>query len=247
MSTSEQAPLKVFFFGDSICFGQGVSLHKGWVPRLSAKLAELGERAGRSVLVTNSAVSGNTTRMALERMAYDIQDHEPQLLIVQFGMNDCNYWKTDRGNPRVSLDAFRANLVEIVRRAVSFGAQKVILHTNHPSGRDEVPMPHTDLTYQQSNARYNEAIRQAAKACGPVVELVDIEAAVSEFVGDRPERLLELLHPAPDLLHLSERGHDLYFEAVEPVVSRIVNDLLDRADGETDHVDDRLPAQAQPG
>jgi lysophospholipase L1-like esterase len=245
--SGEQEPLKVFFFGDSICFGEGVALHKGWVPRLSAKLTELGEKARHPVLVSNLGVSGNTTRMALERMPYDIQGHEPHVVIVQFGMNDCNHWETDRGNPRVSIDAFRANLEEIVKRATTFGAHRVIMHTNHPSGRDVVPMPHTNLTYQQSNARYNGAIREAAEACGGVVELIDIEAIVMGFVGDRPERLQELLLPAPDLLHLSERGHDLYFDAVAPVASSIVLDLLDGPRGQTPPVGDELPAPAPHG
>ena len=68
-------------------------------------------------------------------MPYDIQSHEPDLLLVQFGMNDCNFWESDRGNPRVSLDAFRANLREIYTRAFSFGVHNVIQLTNHPSGR----------------------------------------------------------------------------------------------------------------
>ena len=59
----DRAPLWVFFFGDSICFGQGVSIYKGWVPRLSATLAQVGEERGRAVGVHNLSVNGNTTRL----------------------------------------------------------------------------------------------------------------------------------------------------------------------------------------
>ena len=41
---------------------------------------------------------------------YDVQSHEVDVLVVGFGMNDCNYWMTDKGVPRVSQNAFRANL-----------------------------------------------------------------------------------------------------------------------------------------
>src|SRR5438034_624703 len=94
--------MHVLFFGDSICNGQGIAIHKGWVPRLSAGLSELAAAAGRDLVVINSAVNGRTTRQALETMPYEVQSQAPEVLVVQFGMNDCNIWQTDRGNPRVS-------------------------------------------------------------------------------------------------------------------------------------------------
>jgi len=83
--------IRIFFFGDSICFGQGVSPHFTWVTRLSRALDErLSSRA--DVLTQNPSVNGNTTRMALERMPYDVQSHAPDVLYIQFGLNDCNGW-----------------------------------------------------------------------------------------------------------------------------------------------------------
>ena len=83
--------IRIFFFGDSICFGQGVSPHFTWVTRLSRALDErFSSRA--DVLTQNPSVNGNTTRMALERMPYDVQSHAPDVLYIQFGLNDCNGW-----------------------------------------------------------------------------------------------------------------------------------------------------------
>ena len=150
-------------------------------------------------------------------MPYDVQSHGVDVLIVQLGMNDCNYWDSDRGNPRVSPGAFAANLEEIVARAVSFGACKVLLHTNHLTGRDSETLPFTGITYDESNQRYNAVIREvAAKADPRIVVLNDLEAAFAEAAADSRDRLLELL--LPDLLHLSEAGHDLYFNRVYPSV-----------------------------
>jgi acyl-CoA thioesterase I len=216
-------PVKVVFFGDSICFGQGVSLHRGWVTRIAAKLSELTDDAGRELLVVNASVNGNTTRQALERMPYDVQSHGVDVLIVQFGMNDCNYWESDRGNPRVSVDAFAANLAEIVSRAVSFGARTVLLNTNHPTGRDQHREPFADKTYEESNRRYNEVIRHvAATHTERGVVLNDIEAAFDAATGGTRDALLELL--LPDLLHPNERGHDLYYSVVQPAVEQAARD-----------------------
>ena len=33
--------LKIHFFGDSICFGQGVSIIHGWVPRIAKNLLDI--------------------------------------------------------------------------------------------------------------------------------------------------------------------------------------------------------------
>lgn len=223
-------PIRVFFFGDSICFGQGVSLHKGWVTRISAALGELSTELNREILLVNTSVNGNTTRQALERMPYDVQSHNPDVVIVQFGMNDCNYWRTDAGQPRVSLGAFVANLLEIVDRAAAFGSRRIILNTNHPTGRNSETMPFTGLTYQQSNEIYNQAIREAAAQRPGLVRLVDVEHHARQAIGDDPAKLLELILPAPDLLHLSEKGHDLYFGLMLPVVREAVEDVL-RAEG----------------
>jgi acyl-CoA thioesterase-1 len=216
--------IKVFFFGDSVCFGQGISLHKGWVPRISASLGDLVQEGVGQILVINTSISGSTTRQALERMPYEVQSHHPDLLIVQFGMNDCNYWETDRGTPRVSPKAFAANLEEIVTRACTFGARRVFLNTNHPTARDEQPMPYTTITYQQSNEQYNEIIRRVAADLGPTVILNDMEQVFRTGAPTRADLLALLL---PDKLHLSEAGHDLFFATIYPRLHEVVVALFD--------------------
>lgn len=202
--------VSLFFFGDSICFGQGVSPHVAWVTRVSATLAAEPQRFGQ-VLVQNPSVNGNTTRMALERMAYDIEAHRPDILYVQFGMNDCNVWQTARGNPRTSRSAFAANLAEICARARSFGTRRLLLGTNHPSTRDFEPLPGCRHTYQAANRAYNEIIRDVAKAEG--ADLIDHEAVFEGAIRDGVVGSVADL-VLPDGVHLSDRGHDIYLQTV---------------------------------
>lgn len=206
---------KVIFFGDSICYGQGVSLFRGWVPRIASRLEDNVRRYNFQILVTNASVNGNTTRLALERMPYEIQATSPDILIVQFGMNDCNYWETDHGIPRVSPKAFAANLEEIITRAFNFEVKHVILNTNHPTLRNQTIMAGSHITYQESNESYNRLIRLVAGLFADRVILNDIEVAVQNAVnaGQSLESLLQ-----PDSLHLSEKGHDLYFDVSYPIV-----------------------------
>ena len=218
-------PLKVIFFGDSICFGQYVSVHRGWVTRISAGLAEIGKAHGREILVVNASVSGDTTRMALERMPYHVQSHKPDVMLVQFGMNDCNYWASDGGNPRVSPAAFQANLQEILARGYSFGAKTIFLNTNHPTGRTVTPMLERACTYEESNRRYNDIIRSVPGSVGgPTVILNDVGARFRSIQANEPAALERLL--LPDQLHLSEDGHDVYFDLIYPSLEQTVRALL---------------------
>lgn len=207
------------FFGDSICVGQGVSIHSGWVTRLSRDIENYVSGHGVSMLVENASVNGNTTRMALERMSYEVQSHGVDVLVVQFGMNDCNYWLSDRGLPRVSPDAFAANLKEIVSRGRTFGAQAIILNTNHPTTRTKEPMAFSDRTYQESNKAYNALIREVARSLGDGVGLCDVETTFEQAIASGQEAGHLVLD---DGLHLSLAGHDLYYKAVSgPIMAAV--------------------------
>ncbi|MBV9752131.1 MAG: SGNH/GDSL hydrolase family protein [Hyphomicrobiales bacterium] len=218
----QQLPaLRVFFFGDSISFGQGVSPHKVWVNRIGESLSKEFEKT-HNIIVQNPSINGNTTRMALERIAFDVQSHRPHILITEFGLNDCNVWESDKGQPRTSPDAFAANLREIIERGRNFGARRVIIGTNHPTTRTRVNLPNVDYTYETGNRRYNAIIREVASASG--AELVDIEKAFERNVDDGLDRLHELLQS--DELHLSERGHDVYYANYFPIVQAAVTSLV---------------------
>ena len=216
--------LKVTFFGDSICTGEDVSIHAGWVVQISRQLDEVAAAYDRNITVTNASQIGRTTRQALELMPYEIQCRNVSILIVQYGLNDCNFWLTDGGLPRVSREAFAANLKEIVMRGRTFGARHVLLNNNHPTTRDEEQLPQTDTTYEQSNRRYNQIVREVAAELGELVELTDIEAEFDRVTeGDR-NRLAPLL--LDDGLHLSRAGHNLYFDAVSDKIWRCVQECV---------------------
>jgi lysophospholipase L1-like esterase len=217
-------PLRIVFFGDSICAGQGVSLHRGWVARISAQVAEISKHFGQDIVVVNSSVNGNTSRQALERMPYDVQSHPLDILIVQFGMNDCNLWQSDRGHPRVSSGAFAANLEEIVHRGLTFGASAIFLITNHPTGRTIDKMPFSTQTYEDMNSAYNEIIRTSAKKMESRVKLIDINKKFEAYLRGNTDGITDFV--LEDLLHLSEKGHDIYFEEVMPSIEKAISDII---------------------
>jgi len=214
---------RIYLFGDSITYGQLVSNHLTWATTLAIMLDEHSPD-DLKFTIQNTGVNGNTTRQALERLRYDVTSHKPDFVSVQFGMNDCNYWETDFIHPRVSHGAFAANLEEIVLKVLASGAKHCFIGTNHPSNKGA--FKHIDtITYDESNAAYNELIRMVYKKLKHEdlpVTLIDNERNWIEYLSQNEQvGLKDLL--LEDGIHLSTKGHELYSDyAVNIMFSKII-------------------------
>jgi lysophospholipase L1-like esterase len=211
------ADLTVVHMGDSITFGQYLDPSVRWTSFVEDRLRDAFPDVDTRAF--NRGISGETTRMGLERFPRDVQELRPDVMTLQFGLNDCNCWVSDEGLPRVSEAAFRANLVEMIERARRFGARAVVLSTNHRTLRRDV-LPSGEV-YEDANERYSEIVRDVAAEAG--VDLCDIRAAFEPFDDDK---LAAMLLPTPDLLHLSEEGNAVYAEAIWPHVERAATAAL---------------------
>lgn len=218
-----ESPMKFYLFGDSICFGQLVNAYKTWAVNLAVELAEIKDY-GVPFVVQNAGVNGNTTRQALQRMHYDVTSHCPDFMMIQFGMNDCNYWADDLILPRVSRQSFVANIEEIVDRAVASGVRHCFLNTNHPSLKGGFSH-YSNITYDQSNEQYNQLIRNAHENMigkGKPVTLVDMEKIWLSHLEESSSLQLQSLL-LEDGIHLSEEGHLLYTNFLIP---KVIEELI---------------------
>lgn len=212
---SQPLAVTIVLMGDSITAGQYVDPPERWSARVADALTRQYLQTPVNLHIVPRGVSGETTRQGLERFPQDVQQHFPDIMSLQFGLNDCNCWVTDRGLPRVSEAAYRANLIEMVERARRFGARHVILATNHPTLRHKILLGGESL--ERRRCRYNRHVREVAALTG--VELCDIAAA---FAGLDPHELAKMLLPYPDQLHLSPAGHRRYGNAILPAFERAV-------------------------
>lgn len=209
--------MTVLFMGDSITAGQYVETPLRWTDLVEAQFRDAAHAAAE-VSFVNCGVSGDTTRTGLERFPRDVQSRSADVVTIQFGLNDCNCWATDGGLPRVSVAAFRANLVEMIQRARRFGTREIIVCTTHPTLR-EAPLS-SGQTLNDARRSYDAAARDVAREQGTA--LCDVDHVFSAL--HQPELSAHLL-PAPDLLHLSPIGHERYAAAIGPLVVLAVDRL----------------------
>ena len=218
MTVSKQIK-KFYLFGDSICYGQLVSSHKTWTNSLAEALEEYaGDNT--SYIVQNAGINGNTTRQALERLYYDVTSHMPDYVLIQFGMNDCNYWESDRGLPRVSHDGFIANIKEIIEKCFASGVTHCFVNTNHPSLKGK--LSHINKSYDESNREYSELLGNFFKKNkNEKVTLIDIRTIWDKYLYKNSNlKLSNFL--LDDGIHLSEAGHELYKKTVvKTIISKI--------------------------
>jgi len=116
--------MKIICMGDSVTYGQSVRADQAWP-------AALARMTGHDV--RNEGVCGETSRMALDRWPKVVDLHVPDVVVIQYGLNDANCWETDHGLPRVTQAAYVANVGEMVSRTLVAGGKPIVLRPHKPA------------------------------------------------------------------------------------------------------------------
>ncbi len=111
--------------------------------------------------VINAGISGHKSTDMLDRFQRDVLDKKPNMVTISVGVNDVwhGFYDNHPGGdgPRgVTLEDYRKNVEEMIRRAVASGAKVVVLSTT---------VIHEDLQNRE-NAKlvgYNAALRDLAR------------------------------------------------------------------------------------
>lgn len=223
-----------------VAFGDSTTAARGSLVVYSTLLQNELVAQGRPVRVINAGVGGNTTKAALARWERDVLAHRPDLVVVQFGINDSavDVWKKPPAvEPRVPLEQFEANLRTIVQTLTARGVPVALMTPNPlrwtPRLRELYNRPPYDLTANDGmNVRlrdYAEAVRRIAGR--EKVGLVDIFSA---FTDQERRTGVSVDQFLLDGMHPNERGH------------RFIADLLGTAIIALDRRVGRKPAAPPP-
>ncbi len=106
--------------GDSISAAFGLETRQGWVSLLAERL----QREAPQWQVVNASVSGDTSAGGLARLPALLEDHRPQLVLIELGGND--------GLRGQSPARLQQNLAGMIARSREAGAQVVLLGMRLP-------------------------------------------------------------------------------------------------------------------
>ncbi|MFB3764345.1 MAG: SGNH/GDSL hydrolase family protein [Methanotrichaceae archaeon] len=175
-------------FGDSIT--AGFAVRRGftvfWKEMLQKKYPDAG------IKLVNAGDSGNTTLDGLARLDWDVLAYEPDLVTVNFGINDAALG--------ISLEEFKGNLRQIIMRIRAGPGSEILLLSSQPL---ETP------GFDKAVLKYYDAIREVARE--EDVGFVDVYSAWMERVSQGTPLESFILE---GLDHPNEEGYKVIAEAV---------------------------------
>lgn len=211
-----------------VAFGDSTTAPRGKTEVYATLLANELAFEGGDVKVVNSGIGGNTTTAAKARFDKDVLAHKPDVAIIQFGINDSavDVWRKPPATaPRVSLETYQKNLIEMVRTLKQNGARVVLMTSNPISWTDPLKKLYSTAPYVLDDPDgmnvllrdYAEAVRKLAQQEN--VGLVDIYTEfkkADQIPKHKPGWL------SKDGMHPDDPGHRL--------VARLLMEHLTAAD-----------------
>jgi len=205
-----------------VAFGDSTTAPRGPLQTYSAILAENSSMSDLPFRVINAGIGGNNTNHARDRFDRDVLRHKPDVVVIQFGINDAavDVWKTPPATEsRVSLEEFESNLRYFVNTLKDAGTQVILMTPNPLRWTPKMKELYGRPPYQPDredgcNVRlllYADVVREISRTRS--VRLVDVfklfEAAGSGRDRSVDDLLLDGIHP-------NEQGHQLIAEQLLP-------------------------------
>ncbi len=122
----------ILVMGDSISAAYNMPTEKGWVNVLQQTLNE----NDLPYTLINKSISGDTTRGGLARIDKALEQHKPEIVLLELGANDGL-----RGFPPILI---KKNLRELIKRCQESGAQVLLLSMRIPTNYGK---RYTDMFY----------------------------------------------------------------------------------------------------
>ncbi len=163
---------RICIFGDSIAWGAVDPKNGGWVTQLRRYF----ETNDYDIGVYNQSVSGDNTDDLLKRFEVECKAREPQIIIFAIGINDSQYIM-NRDNPRISIEKFQNNLVELINQANKISKTIIFVGLTKVDEPLVMPIPwDTTKFYDNDNiAKYNSVIKKVSgDTTLPFIDLLDL-------------------------------------------------------------------------
>jgi len=154
--------------GDSLSAAYGIDVSAGWVAQLQHRLVQ----NKLDYKIVNASISGDTTANGLDRLPRLLDEHHPQIVVIELGAND--------GLRGLSLTEMQHNIKSMVEKARSHGAKVLLLGIRLP--------PNYGKTYTEKFHRVYEDVAKDSKL--PLVPFI-----LEGIATDRTQMQSDGLHP----------------------------------------------------
>lgn len=206
---------KIVAFGDSITAGEGIPVGADkWTDIIKNRF---------NLELINSGVSGNTSTQGLERIEKDVLIHNPDIVLINFGMNDKSM--EERNKAKVDIRTFEENILTMIYKIRNIRAIPILITTNYIIEGNEngyYYSRHDNDYYTEVGGaeiwldKYIQKVREIAEA--QKVDLIDVRRECE--IHDRYKFLRSL-------------ENDSYADGVHPhtygvlVYAKVIGDYLD--------------------
>lgn len=181
-------PPKILVLGDSLSAAFGIRAEAGWVALLQERL----QQEGYPHQVINASISGDTSAGGAARLPALLEQHQPQITIIELGAND--------GLRGLSLQIMRQNLNQMTAQALQQQSQVLLIGMQLP--------PNYGIAYTKL---FNQTYQHVA---------ADHKVALLPFLfKDLPD---DSEHFLPDNLHPSEKAQPILLETVWPSLLTLI-------------------------
>ena len=177
--------------GDSISAAYGMSLEEGWVALLARQL----EEKHPGIEVVNASISGDTSAGGLRRLPMLLEEHDPDLVVIELGGNDGL-----RGYPTKALAENLTNMATIARE----GGAEVLL----------VPMEIPPNYGPRYTSAFRETFTTASESAG--VPLAPFP--LNNIAVDRALMQDDGIHPTAE-------AQPLIVDSLMPIIEEMLNEV----------------------
>lgn len=195
--------ITIFYKGDSITYGKKLSSNRTFVYLVNETLNNwaIDNQTSYHFKYVNTAVSGQTSREALEEFFKEFDEIKPDLVFLMYGTNDVDFYSGDQRH------SVYINLDEMASHALNNRAENVIigLPPATASGKENEKILTLNL-YLEEKFRNKEAVH--------VFDVYDsVDLSPSNNTRDGYNDIFYL-----DGAHLNERGNEAVAQKLAPVI-----------------------------
>lgn len=194
ISANSSHKLALLVLGDSLSAAYNMPLEQGWVNLLQQQVAKMypGTR------IVNASVTGETAGNAVRRLPALIEEHTPDVIVIELGGND--------GLRGFQLENIRQSLQTLIETAKGAGAEVVLtgIHLNPNYG-------------PRFNQLFFGMYRELAEE-----NRVHYVPFILEGIGDDPEKMQE------DAVHPTAEAQPEVLENMWPAIEQAIQAALER-------------------